>query len=88
MVWCSRGRSPLISASVRVDHVPGTAESMSMGLSLSGAMVSSVMSRARWVARSSLCSMRMVPTKRVMAASFGISAQRRRKCQLGRCRLV
>lgn len=37
--WCSWGRSPRFPASGWAGHVPGTAESMMMGLSLSGAMV-------------------------------------------------
>ena len=42
-----------------------------MGSSLSGAMVSSVMYRARWTAHSSFCSIRMAPTSRMIASSLG-----------------
>jgi hypothetical protein len=38
--WCNWGRSPRHPASARAGHVPGTAESMTMGLSLTGAIVS------------------------------------------------
>ena len=41
--WCSWGRSPRFPASTWAGHVPGTAESTMMGLSLTGAMVSRVM---------------------------------------------
>ena len=37
-----------------------------------GAMVSSVMCRARWTAYSSFCSGRSAPTRRMMASSLGI----------------
>lgn len=42
-----------------------------MGLSLIGAMVSSVMYRARWTAHSSFCSIRIAPTRRIIALSLG-----------------
>jgi hypothetical protein len=42
-----------------------------MGLSLSGAMVSSDMYRPRWTAHSSFCSRRIAPIRRVMLASLG-----------------
>ena len=42
-----------------------------MGSSQTGAKVSSVMYRARCTVHSSVCSMRMAPTRRRMAASFG-----------------
>jgi len=45
--WCSFKLTRLISALRRIAHVPGTAESMMIGLSLNGAIVSSVMYRAR-----------------------------------------
>ena len=40
--WCSLGVAPCFPASVRAGHVSGTAESMMMGLSLTGARVSRV----------------------------------------------
>jgi hypothetical protein len=42
-----------------------------MGSSLKAAMVSSVMSRARWTAHSSFRSSRIAPTRRVIASSLG-----------------
>jgi hypothetical protein len=48
-----------------------TAGSSTMGSSLNGAMVSSVMERALWTAYSSFCSRRIAPTRRVMAYSLG-----------------
>ena len=42
-----------------------------MGLSLIGAIASSVMYRVFWKAHPSFCSMRVAPTKRVMASPFG-----------------
>ena len=36
-----------------------------------GAMVSSVMDRARWTAHASFCSSSSAPTRRAMASSFG-----------------
>jgi len=42
-----------------------------MGSSLKGAMVSSVMYRARWTAHSSFCSRRIAPTSLTIAASLG-----------------
>ena len=41
--WCSLGVAACFPASDWAGHVPGTAESMMMGLSLTGARVSSVM---------------------------------------------
>jgi hypothetical protein len=41
--WCSFGLAALFPEQVRFDHAPGTAESMTMGLSLKGAIVSNVM---------------------------------------------
>jgi hypothetical protein len=41
--WCSFSEPPCFSASAWADHEPGTADSMTIGLSLNGAIVSSVM---------------------------------------------
>src|SRR5271166_6808074 len=67
--WCS-SLSIVVHRHGRGDH-PATAGRMTMGLSLTGAMVSSVMYRARWMAHSSFCSIRMEPTSRMIASSFG-----------------
>ena len=50
---------------------PATFGRLTVGSSLKGAIVSTVMQRARWTAHSSFCSIKMVPTRRTMASSFG-----------------
>ena len=69
--WCKSGGGFALSGGFGRFRQAAAADNLTKGSSLNGAMVSSVMSRARWTAHSSFCSSRMAPTKRVMASSLG-----------------
>src|ERR1700730_6319409 len=68
--WCSRRWATAVTGIGRAGQL-AIAGRLTVGSSLNGAMVSSVMYRARCTAHSSFCSSRMAPTRRTMASSLG-----------------